>query len=161
MSRTSSTPDLVAFFEGTGTDDQGRSLSEILAWSDRELEWSHDYIQIVFPLPERSDFQHTVAVIDACVFDEFHTRKELRDSLRTAFKRILAFYGFELQENESGNPIVSILALPKRARLFDIFISNIHRSRKHPISTQIQRSGTGGWTITIFALHESSALFEY
>jgi hypothetical protein len=109
MSRAAATPDLIKFFEGTGTDDQGRSLSEILAWSDRDLEWSHDWVQIVFPLPERSDFQHTVAIIDKRVFDAFQAKKELRDSLRNAFKRILAFYGFELQENEFGNPIVSIL----------------------------------------------------
>jgi hypothetical protein len=117
MSRTAGSPDLITFFEGTGTDGQGRSLSEILAWPDRELEWSHDFVQTVFPLPERSDFQHTVAVVDKRVFDAFHTRKELRDSLRNAFKRILAFYGFELQENESGNPVVSILDRSKLENL--------------------------------------------
>ncbi|EPE35855.1 hypothetical protein GLAREA_05193 [Glarea lozoyensis ATCC 20868] len=108
MPRTSSlrAPDLIEFFEGTGTDDQGRSLSQILAWSDENLEWSHDYIQTVFPLPERSDFQYTVAVIDERVFDSFRARKDLRESLRTAFKRILSFYGFELSESESGDPVV-------------------------------------------------------
>ena len=109
MSHTSSVaPDLTAFFEGNGTDDQGRSLSQILAWSDRELEWSHDYVQIVFPLPERSGIQYTAAVIDERVFDAFRARKDLRDSLRTAFKRILSFYGFELVEMGSGTSTVSI-----------------------------------------------------
>jgi hypothetical protein len=31
-------------------DAQGRSLEDIWRFSDKELEWSHDYIQVLFPV---------------------------------------------------------------------------------------------------------------
>jgi len=42
---------VVVFFAG-GKDDEGRTLDEMLSWSDLKLERLHDYIQWMFPLPE-------------------------------------------------------------------------------------------------------------
>lgn len=42
---------IVVFFAG-GKDDEGRTLDEMLSWSDLKLERLHDYIQWMFPLPE-------------------------------------------------------------------------------------------------------------
>ena len=34
-------------------DYKGRSLEQILAWTDADLERTHDYIQVLFPTTER------------------------------------------------------------------------------------------------------------
>jgi hypothetical protein len=149
---SSRAPDLITFFEGTGTDDQGRSLSQILAWPDQNLEWSHDYIQTLFPLPERSDYQYTVAVVDERVFDAFRARKELRDSLRTAFRRILSFYGFELHEGKSGAPVVSTSysTLASKPRSICSLL-RMPRLDKDQTIAPIQKFGIGEWITTISA----------
>jgi hypothetical protein len=45
---------LVSFYDGSGPDGNGRTLEEILQWDAEKLERSHDYIQTLFPLPEKS-----------------------------------------------------------------------------------------------------------
>lgn len=46
---------LVNFLRGMGSDSHGRYHSDILKFSDKELEDTHDYIQWLFPLREPSD----------------------------------------------------------------------------------------------------------
>lgn len=53
---------VVAFLEGEGTDGRGRTVFAVLAMNDVALEHTHDFIQWLFPLPERS-----AAVVDAPV----------------------------------------------------------------------------------------------
>jgi hypothetical protein len=93
---------LIAFFDGSGGDYQGRTLSSVLQWPDEMLELSHDYIQTLFPIPERSSMSYNATVVDKKVFEAFHFRPELRASLLRAFERILLFYGLKLIEHK-GN----------------------------------------------------------
>lgn len=92
---------LIAFYEGTGGDYRGRSLSDILQWNASKLEQSHDYIQTVFPLPEGSGVNWDAPIIDRQVFDAFRSRAELREKLRESFQKILWFYGFKLETEDS------------------------------------------------------------
>jgi len=55
---------LVAFYDGTGTDERGRTLEQILEWRATRLEQSHDYIQTLFPLPEASGVNFSAPLID-------------------------------------------------------------------------------------------------
>jgi hypothetical protein len=96
-SSNTSSATLIAFYEGTGGDHRGRRLDDILKWNTRELELSHDYIQTLFPLPEESGVNWSAPTIDRQVFEAFRSRPELREKLRDSLKRILWFYGFELQ----------------------------------------------------------------
>jgi len=102
--RRTNQPPLVRFYDPAiaAPDYQGRILSAIIAWDDRKLESCHDYIQVMFPLPEGSAFAWSVPIIDRATFDAFRTRPELRDRLRDSFIRMLAFYGFELQQTNDG-----------------------------------------------------------
>jgi len=86
---------LVEFYAGEQPDDRGRYLSDILAWSDDRLERVHDYIQWLFPLREASAFQPLAPVLDDAAIAEFRRRPELQAGLRTAFLRLLQFYGLE------------------------------------------------------------------
>jgi hypothetical protein len=91
---------LINFYAGGGSDNRGRMLSEIHRWSDEELERTHDYIQWLFPLSERSAFNMHAPILDAKVIQEFRARPELRENLRASFVRMLAFLGFRLLTDE-------------------------------------------------------------
>lgn len=45
---------IVAFLGGVGPDSHGRRLSDIWAFSDAEIERTHDFIQWLFPLADAS-----------------------------------------------------------------------------------------------------------
>jgi hypothetical protein len=83
---------LLDFYRG-GRDDKGRTLEEILAWPDEELEAVHNFIQWLFPLPERSGANPDAPVLDAATISAFRASSELQDRLRQSFLRMLRFYG--------------------------------------------------------------------
>ncbi|KAI9773526.1 MAG: hypothetical protein M1839_002062 [Geoglossum umbratile] len=85
-----------------GKDSKHRTLNSILSRSDSWLEYSHDYIQILFPLPEPSPFNYFAPVVDRATFEAFQARPELRTRLKESFLRILKFFGFVLVE-DSGD----------------------------------------------------------
>jgi Opioid growth factor receptor (OGFr) conserved region len=87
---------LLDFYSGPGRDDGGRTLAEILAWDDMLLEQVHDYIQWVFPLPERSGANPEAPVLDAETITEFRAHPALQGKLRQALLRMLEFYGLEV-----------------------------------------------------------------
>jgi len=94
-----STSPIVRFYDPTvqAPDSKGRTLSSILAGDDRELERCHDYIQWLFPLPERSSMSYSAPVITRSTFTAFRSRPELRDRMRESLRRICRFYGFDFQ----------------------------------------------------------------
>ncbi len=92
-------------------DVLGRTLEEILAWEDAQLERSHNYIQMLFPLPEGSMFNWEAPIITREIMEAFRAKSELRNRLRMSFERMLDFYGFmvsvkpeEDEEEEKGEP---------------------------------------------------------
>ncbi|KAI9746016.1 MAG: hypothetical protein M1818_000697 [Claussenomyces sp. TS43310] len=97
---------LVPFFEGSGVDEKGRTLLEMIQFSDRDLENGHDYIQTMFPLPEGSRFNWDSSLVDRKVFEAFRSRLELQDNLRKAFERILLFWGFRLSREDDGLKVI-------------------------------------------------------
>ncbi|KAA8900461.1 opioid growth factor receptor conserved region-domain-containing protein, partial [Sphaerosporella brunnea] len=88
-------------------DSRGRMLTEILAFPDNTLEYLHDWVQWLFPLPETSPFNSGAPVIDFATACAFRRSAALRAELRHSFLRMLAFYGF--REDREG--VVRIDAL--------------------------------------------------
>src|SRR5580698_3186044 len=85
--------DLIEFYSGAGPDHHGRRISEIWDWPDDELERTHDYIQWLFPLREKSGFNVNAPVLDELTLTEFRKRPELKQNLRQSLQRMLTFYG--------------------------------------------------------------------
>ena len=88
---------ILDFYKGTGGNASGWRIDEVLAWGDEELEDVHDYIQWLFPLPERSMANPFAPVLDARTIAAFHGDEKLRLKLREALDRMLEFYGLEWQ----------------------------------------------------------------
>ncbi|HEY0786637.1 MAG TPA: opioid growth factor receptor-related protein [Acidobacteriaceae bacterium] len=85
---------LLAFYRDERPDAQGRTLTNMLAWSDATLEAVHDYIQWLFPLPEVSGANPSAPLLTPRVQAAFRESDLIRGRMRAAWLRMLRFYGF-------------------------------------------------------------------
>jgi hypothetical protein len=88
------------FLSRDGLDSCGRSLENILAWSDDELEFHHDFIQWLFPLETSSRANSDAPVLTRLECSELGQDRNVRAGLRDGFKRMLRFYGLEWRGTE-------------------------------------------------------------
>lgn len=105
MSTSTSTPFIVGYYDPKiqRQDAEGRTLDETLHFSDNQLEYYHDYIQYLFPLPERSPINPRAPVITKDVREAFLARQDLRDQLQRSLDRMLGFYGFTSTSSTTTN----------------------------------------------------------
>lgn len=85
---------LVLFYRGRGTDHAGRLITAIHNFDFRELEWTHDYIQWLFPLVTRSGFNDHAPLLTEEDRAAFHREAVIRDHFRLSLAMMLEFYGF-------------------------------------------------------------------
>jgi hypothetical protein len=95
---------ILDFYAGNAADDQGRMWSQIVSWPDERLEHVHDFIQWLFPLPERSQANPSAPVLDRAGMEAFRASPELQARLRTSYLRMLRFYGLAFEDGD--NPSV-------------------------------------------------------
>ena len=88
--------ELVAFYRGDGRDHRGRSLSDIHEFDFHELEFTHDYIQWLFPLPEPSGANESAPRLSKEDVAAFAGDASLREALLRSFELMLQFYGLDL-----------------------------------------------------------------
>jgi opioid growth factor receptor-like protein len=84
--------EITSFLTGTGTDHRGRRLRDILQFGDDALEAAHDYIQWLFPIPEKSAFNPWAPVLTSQDIDELRRNPDALENLRAAAGRMLEFY---------------------------------------------------------------------
>ena len=120
---------LINFLRGTGPDSHGRYHTDILKFTDEELEETHDYIQWLFPLREPSE-----AVSDSPWIEHEETARLLREdedvqeNMVNALVRMDRFYQnnkFWLQQHDHNHlritrilKSVSLLNTKENARDF-------------------------------------------
>src|SRR4029078_2392233 len=79
-------------------------ISEIRSFSHGALESTHDYIQWLFPMRTRSQFNPYAPILDDDTVHAFLMDERLRAELLTSFRVRLDFYGFRL-EAPRGAPV--------------------------------------------------------
>ena len=95
--------DVVAFYRGEGRDHRGRLLSHILGFNFDELEFHHDYIQWLFPLPEPSGANPSAPLLSSSDIAAFTSDESLRKALlRSPCELMLQFYGMDLDRRRRG-----------------------------------------------------------
>jgi hypothetical protein len=109
---------IVAFYSGQAPDDRGRSLAELQAQSLDALEYNHDYIQWLFPLPERSSANPGAPLLSPADIRAFADSAALRGNLLRSLSAMLRFYGLELFESASGIEIRPADAFADRSRVW-------------------------------------------
>jgi hypothetical protein len=98
---------IVPFYLGAQRDSEGRTIAEIWVWDFEELECAHDYIQWLFPLPERSAFNPDAPLVDNEVIQAFKSDLRLRQNLLRSLTVMLRFYGLQRQENDVGKVVIT------------------------------------------------------
>ena len=111
--------DLIAFYRGFAPDSEGRWLAEIRAFSDREMELVHDFIQWLFPLREPSQFNPDAPLLTDADVAAFRSDPALREALGRSFARFLAFLGLAIE----GDRVVEA---PNHADRADVWRSPNH-----------------------------------
>jgi len=84
---------LTDFYRDEAPDDEQRMLSRMWQWSDEDLEITHDFIQWMFPLAERSQHHPDAPVILPMEIAVFRADERIQENLRRSYKRILSFFG--------------------------------------------------------------------
>ena len=113
---------LLRFYSGSHPDHRGRMLAEILRQDDDWLELTHDYIQWLFPLPDLSRASSNAPLLDAATVEAFKQDDSLRNHMRAAFVRMLAFYGMRVTREGVTK------AANWNARKAEWFTTNTHNS---------------------------------
>lgn len=83
---------IVDFLEGTGRDAAGRTLDQVLAFGDGELERHHDFIQWLFPLVEASAAVPGSPVLTPSDVATLQTSGDAQNNLVAASARMGRFY---------------------------------------------------------------------
>jgi Opioid growth factor receptor (OGFr) conserved region len=89
---------IISFYYGDASDHKGRSLDELQTQTLDGLERTHDYIQWLFPLPERSSANPDAPLISLAEIREFSEDEELRTHLVGSLLVMLRLFGLELVE---------------------------------------------------------------
>ena len=87
---------LVNFLNGTGPDHQGRYLRDIWDFNDKSIEQTHDFIQWMFPLTEKSMSVPVVPTLSAEDVEAIRTSEVARPNLEKSAEWYLGF----LQRND-------------------------------------------------------------
>lgn len=84
------------FLNGTSPDHRGRYLRDIWDFDDKAIEHTHDFIQWMFPLKERSGSVPGVPTLSAKDIDAIHGSDVARANLERSVQWYLGF----LQRND-------------------------------------------------------------
>ena len=87
---------LVNFLNETGPDQQGRYLRDIWDFDDKAIEQTHDFIQWIFPLTEKSMSVPGVPTLSAEDIEAIRTSEVARSNLEKSAQWYLGF----LQRND-------------------------------------------------------------
>lgn len=110
--------DFLAFYTQieAARDHKDRNFSQILKFTDSELEHYHDFIQLLFPLPEKSDYNSHAPIVNEYIFLAFRSDPCLQDHMRLALSRMLQFYGFDMTMKNSKIEVSPFKHKKKRKR---------------------------------------------
>lgn len=87
-----------SFLAGTGTDNLGRTLEQILQQDDGWLEVTHDFIQWLFPIDSPSGANPNAPVVTGQAARLLCETAAVRGNVRRAFCRMAAFYGLAIKD---------------------------------------------------------------
>lgn len=84
--------DLIAFLRNEEVDFKNRTLSDIWAYDDMQIETNHDFIQLLFPLNKLSRHSfHDIYLSDDAQITEIRSSKAIQANIRTSANWFLMF----------------------------------------------------------------------
>jgi Opioid growth factor receptor (OGFr) conserved region len=89
-------PNLVDFYSGAGTDHAGRTLIQVLAFDADALEYTHDYIQWLFPNRDASRFNNLAPLLTDGDVEQFKKSPFLMARLKQSLELMRKFYKIDI-----------------------------------------------------------------
>ena len=86
------TAKITEFLEGTGTDHQGRFITDIWKFDDREIEHNHDFIQWLFPLAEASRSIRNAPVLTVAQIEQIRASRPMQANIQRSVLRYKEFF---------------------------------------------------------------------
>jgi Opioid growth factor receptor (OGFr) conserved region len=83
---------LLEFFEGRARTDHGLNISDLLTYSDRELEADHQYIQWLFPNQRPSRYNPSAPLATPEAIEAVQASPEALSNFRSGLSLLTAFY---------------------------------------------------------------------
>ena len=97
---------IIDFYSLEKADNRNRYLPEIWQKDDHWLEATHDYIQWLFPLKERSRFNVNAPILSDEDIQQFRNREYLKINVLKSLSLMLRFYGLALIEDDQTANII-------------------------------------------------------
>lgn len=94
---TSEQEKLYFFLRGEGKDNHGRTIEDVLSFSDFKLETTHNYIQWLFPIDTESNYAQSVPLTKEMT-RIFKNDETVVKNVHRAYEKMLCFYGYALNE---------------------------------------------------------------
>jgi hypothetical protein len=82
----------LTFLRGETPDNRGRFFSDMIAYSNAQLEESHDVIQWLFPLNEASAYNRNAPLLSVEDISVLKTDAVAKANILKAYERFLVFY---------------------------------------------------------------------
>ena len=140
---------IVAFYLSQRPDSSGRMIEDIWLWDYQKLEYTHDYIQWLFPLKQKSRFNAHAPTLNHEFIQAFMTNQELQIRLAKSLKVMLTFYGLQCFE---GNFDVKITKSDEHEERKNDWISigNHNYVRLTRILTSLRMLGLSNYAQALF-----------
>lgn len=83
---------VLLFLRGEGVDEEGRAIYDIWQFSNDQLEYTHNYIQWIFPLLDWSEMIPGAPYIDKNDVEEIRNDEEIQDNFIHSLAMMQKFY---------------------------------------------------------------------
>lgn len=90
--------DLINFLIGNGTNREGETYEDLLKLSPYKLEARHDFIQWIFPIDKRSQYNPDAPILTPLVLEATKGHRTVIKRLEKACSMMGRFYGFGLKD---------------------------------------------------------------
>ncbi|MDR1389233.1 MAG: hypothetical protein LBJ31_04590 [Treponema sp.] len=107
---------IVDFYSGISTDTEGRTIHDIFKFNYEQLETIHDYIQWLFPLKEKSNFNDNAPLLTSGDIQVFRSDDVIKANVNKALRMMLDFYGFNMATNDANIKIAKNENYEERAK---------------------------------------------
>ena len=89
---------ILDFYLGKNVHPDGFTIEQVWSWNDQRLEFTHSYIQWLFPSTVPSQAVPGSPVIMQSDIQKFRSDPELRRRFARSYATMLTFYGFTVQD---------------------------------------------------------------
>ena len=88
------------FYLGKDVHPDGFTIEQVWSWDDKQLEYTHSYIQWLFPSTVPSQAVPGSPVIMGPDIEKFRTDQDLRRRFARSYSLMLTFYGFRIEDGK-------------------------------------------------------------